>query len=163
MLRIMKIVLVLSVAAWALAGAFGNITDWGGTTGAVAATTSMATFEAGDYGWRATENPAVILAGAVFILTLKILAGVLCLAGAWRMVTARSGDAAAFQKAKALALTGCAVAMFMLFTGWIVIAETWFEAWRSDLLREQALQSAFRYCGMIGVIALFVGMRDEDA
>jgi predicted small integral membrane protein len=74
-----------------------------------------------------------------------------------------SHDAAAFQKAKAIALTGCAVAMFMLFAGWIVIAETWFEAWRSDLLREQALQSAFRYCGMIGVIALFVGMQDEEA
>jgi hypothetical protein len=42
-----------------------------------------------------------------------------------------------------------------------VIAETWFEAWRSDLLRDVALNSAFRYCGMIGVIALFVGMREE--
>lgn len=163
MLRIMKIVLMLSVAAWALVGAFGNIAGWEATMGAVAAATSMATFEAGDYSWRATENPAVILAGAVFILVLKIVAGVLCLAGTWRMVKARGGDAAAFQKAKTLALTGCAVAMFMLFTGWIVIAETWFEAWRSDLLREQALETAFRYCGMIGVMALFVGMRDAEA
>jgi predicted small integral membrane protein len=163
MLRIIKIVLVISVGAWALVGAFGNVIGWEATIGAVGATTSMATFEGGADDWRATENPALILAGAVFILALKIIAGVLCLAGAWRMVNTRSGDAAAFHKAKALALTGCAVAMFMLFMGWIVIAETWFEAWRSDLLREQALQSAFRYCGMIGVIALFVGMRDEEA
>ena len=163
MLRIMKIVLVISVAAWAFAGALGNINGWSETTGAVGAVTSMSTFEAGPYSWRATENPALILAGALFILTLKIATGLLCLAGAWRMMNTRGGDAAAFQKAKTLALAGCAAAMFMLFTGWIVIAETWFEAWRSDLLREQALQSAFRYCGMIGVIALFVGMRDEEA
>ena len=77
------------------------------------------------------------------------------------MWTARAGDAAAFSKAKTYALAGCAVAIFMLFTGWIVIAETWFELWRSEVLREAALDAAFRYCGMIGLIALFVGMRDE--
>ena len=60
-----------------------------------------------------------------------------------------------------LALAGCGVAMFMLFTGWIVIAETWFEMWRSDVMRDVALNSAFRYCGMIGVMALFIGMTDD--
>ena len=49
----------------------------------------------------------------------------------------------------------------MLFSGWIVIAETWFELWRSEVMREAALDAAFRYCGMIGLIALFVGMHDE--
>tara|TARA_R110001599_G_scaffold115128_3_gene281490 strand:- start:410 stop:643 length:234 start_codon:yes stop_codon:yes gene_type:complete len=76
----------------------------------------------------------------------------------WRT---RAGAAAAFAKAKTLALAGCAVAILMLFSGWIVIADTWFELWRSDVLREAALDSAFRYCGMIGLIALFVGIHDE--
>ncbi|MEZ5922658.1 MAG: DUF2165 domain-containing protein [Parvularculaceae bacterium] len=160
MLRIIKILLVLSVGAWALAGAFGNVIDWDGTTGAVRAATSMSTFEGGG-DWRATTNPAVVTAGALYILLLKLSTGFLCLAGAMRMLSARTRDAAAFQNAKSLALTGCGVAMFMLFTGWIVIAETWFEMWRADVWRDVALNSAFRYCGMIGVIAIFIGMRED--
>ena len=56
MLRLVKILLVASVAAWAFAGAFGNLTDWAGTSGAVEATTTMATFEGGADSWRATSK-----------------------------------------------------------------------------------------------------------
>jgi predicted small integral membrane protein len=161
MLRIMKILLVLSVAMWGLLSAFGNIADWSGTTGAVAAVTSMATFEGGAHNWRATTNPAVIIAGALFIMLSKTIAGLLCLAGAWRMWAAREGDTVVFAKAKTFALTGFAVAIFMLFSGFIVMAEGWFELWRSDVMREPVLGSAFRYGGMIALIALFVGTRDD--
>lgn len=161
MLRIIKILLISGVAMWAVLGVFGNFTDWAGTKGAVAAATTMATFDGGAESWKATGNPAVILAGALFIISLKIVAGVLCLSGAWRMWGARGDDHAAFAVAKVHALAGCGVAMFMLFAGWIVIAETWFEMWRSDGMREVALGSAFRYCAMIGVIALFVGMGED--
>ena len=43
MLRTTKICLVLTVALWGLLGAFHNVTDWSGTTGAVGAVTSMVT------------------------------------------------------------------------------------------------------------------------
>lgn len=161
MLRIMKILLVLGVAMWGLLGAFGNIAHWTGTTGAVAAVTSMSTFAGGAARWQATTNAAVIIAGALFITLSKTFAGLLCVAGAWRMWAARTGDAAAFAKAKTLALAGCAVAIFMLFSGFIVIGEGWFEFWRSDVMREQAGGTAFRYGGMIALIALFIGTRDD--
>ncbi len=51
--------------------------------------------------------------------------------------------------------------MIMLFGGFIVIGETWFEMWRSDVLRDLSLQSAFRYGGMITLIALFVGSLED--
>lgn len=161
MLRIVKILLVLSVAGWALLGAVGNLADWSGTVGAVEATTTMSTFEGGADSWRATSNRAVILTGAVLIPTLKLIAGLFCLGGAWRMWSARAGEATDFASAKKMALTGCAVAVFLLFTGWIVIAEGWFELWRSDAFRGPALGSAFRYAGMIALIALFVGTHDD--
>ena len=161
MLRIMKILLVLSVASWALLGAFGNINDWSGTVDAVEATTSMSTFEGGTDDWRATSNRTVIMTGAVLIPIFKLIAGFLCVTGALRMWTARAGDAVDFASAKKWALTGCAIAVFMLFSGWIVIAETWFELWRSDVLRDAALGAAFRYGGMIALIALFVGAHDD--
>ncbi len=161
MLRILKILLVLSVAMFGLLGVIGNLTDWGGTTGALAATTSMSTFDGGVENWRATSSPALITAGALYIVSLKCVFALLCFLGAWNMWGARTSDAATFANAKTYALAGCAVALFMLFTGWIVIAETWFELWRSDALRDAALGAAFRYFAMIGIISLFVGMPDD--
>ena len=161
MLRVIKILLILSIALWALLGALGNVVDWGGTIGAVQAATSMSTFDAVPASGRATSNPAVVLSGAVFIVLLKIATGALCLYGAWQMWLARAADASSFAIAKTCALTGCGVAMFMLFTGWIVIAETWYELWRSPVMLGPVLESAFRYCGTIGVIALYVGAREE--
>jgi predicted small integral membrane protein len=161
MLRITKILLVLSVAAWGLLGAAGNLGDWKGTTGAVAAVTSMATFAGGAARWQATTNPAVIVAGAVFIVLFKLTSAALCLAGASRMLARRSGDAEAFGRAKNLAIAGCGVAVFGLFAGWTVIGEMWFEFWRSDALREAAGGSAFRYGGFIALIAMIVASRDD--
>lgn len=161
MLRMMKIALVASVALWGIVGASGNVMDWGGTMGAVGAATSMATFDGGAESWKATTNPAVIWAGALFIMLSKVTAGLLCVAGAGKMLAARTADAAAFGKAKELALAGCAVAVFMLFAGFIVIAESWFEMWRSDVMRGPVLDSAFRYGGMVSLIAIFVSTRDD--
>lgn len=161
MLRNMKIALIFSVALWGIVGASGNVMDWGGTMGAVGAATSMATFDGGAESWKAATNPALIWAGALFIMLSKIIAGILCLIGASKMLTARKSDAAIFAKAKELALAGCAVAVFMLFTGFVVIAETWFELWRSDVMRGPVLDSAFRYGGMISLIAIFVAAREE--
>ena len=160
MLRIAKILLILSIAMWALLGALGNVTDWDGTTGAVKAATSMSTFDPVPASGRATSSPLVILMGAMFITLLKIATGVLCLVGVWQMWSARAADTATFARSKTYALAGCGVAMFMLFAGWIVIAETWYELWRSPIMLEPVLGSAFRYCGMIGVIALFVGAQE---
>lgn len=159
-LRIIKILLILAIAAWALLGALGNIVDWSGTTGAVQAATSMSTFNPVPASDRATSNLLVVLLGAVFITLLKIATGALCLLGAWQMWSARSAQATSFARAKTWALAGCGLAMFMLFAGWIVIAETWYELWRSPIMLEPVLGSAFRYCGMIGVIALFVGAQE---
>ena len=161
MLRIIKIMLVASVALWGFVGVFGNVSDFNGTMNAVGAATSMATFEGGAENWKATTNPMIILMGALFIMLSKAVAGVMCSIGLFRMLSARGDDAQAFAKSKEIAIAGCGVAVFMLFTGFIVIAESWFELWRSDVMRGPVLDSAFRYGGMIGLIALFVSMGDD--
>jgi len=122
----------------------------------------MSTFDGEVSKWKATTNPALILAGALFITLSKIVTSILCGAGAWKMWSARTADAADFANAKTLALTGCAVALFMLFTGFVVVGEGWFEFWRSFTM-SSAGETAFRYGGMIALIALFVGAREEIA
>ena len=161
MLRIAKILLILAVAAWGYIAAAHNILDWEGTLGAVTSVTSMTTFEGGADSWQAIENPILSLLGGLFIASSKLLAALLCTLGAFRMIGVRNGSAMQFDQAKRAALAGCAVAVFMLFGGFIVIAETFFELWRSDAMRGPVLDSAFRYAGLIGLIGVFVGMREE--
>jgi len=161
LLRLMKVSLVLTVSLWGLVGAILNITDWEGTVGAVGAATSMVTFDGGPESWQATSNPIVIWLGALFITLSKLTVFVLCLMGAVTMWQARELSAASFANAKEFALVGCALAVVMLFGGFIAIAESWFELWRSDAMRGPVLESAFRYGGMIALIGLFVGMKDD--
>ena len=162
MLRTLKIVLILSVAAWGLLGAFGNFMDWNGAVNAVSAVTSMATVKGGAESWQATNSQPLIFIGAALIVLLKIVCGILCLIGANDMWRARAGTAQEFQLAKSYALSGSAVAIILLFLGWIVIAGIWFELWRSPTLGRSALDTAFRYGGYIALIALFVSARDDD-
>lgn len=161
MLRTSKIILILTVCLWGFFGAFHNVLDWSGTIGAVTAVTTMSTFDGGADSWQATSNTVLIWAGAIFIMGSKTVAALLCLVGALKMLGARSASAADFAAAKRLALTGCAVAVIMLFGGFIVIAEGWFELWRSDTMRDPVLGSAFRYAGMIALIGIFVALPEE--
>ena len=161
MLRLIKILLILAVAAWGAAGALLNLLSWEGTLASVAGAISMSTFDGGSEAWQATSNPVLVWLGAIFIAGSKIVTAILCLLGAQQMFRARSADASRFAAAKALALAGCGVAVFMLFAGFIVIAEIWYEAWRSEGLRAMTLDSAFRYGGMIALIAIFVAQREQ--
>jgi len=161
MLRTTKIALVLAVALWGMVGAFHNFMDWNGTLGAVGAATSMSTFEGGADAWQATSNPLLIWLGALFIVLSKIVAAIMCLIGAAAMWQARQDAPETFAAAKRFALSGCGIAVFMLFTGFVVIAESWYELWRSEAMRGPVLASAFRYGGMIMLIAIFVAQPDE--
>ena len=161
MLRQTKILLILAVAGWGLVGALLNVLQWDGTLSSVAAAASMSTFEGGAESWQATANPAVIWLGAIFVAGSKMAAAGFCLLGAYRMWRARAASAHTFRAAKQAALAGCGIAVFMLFTGFIVIAESFFEMWRSEVLRAISLESAFRYAGLIGLIALFVALPED--
>lgn len=161
MLRLVKIALICSIALWGFIGALFNIIDWGGTMSAVGAATSMSTFEGGVDSWKATSNSAAIWLGAIFIFFSKLTAAVLCTMGAVNMWQARDADPAQFAIAKELAMAGCGIAIIMLFGGFIIIAESWFELWRSDVMRGPVLDSAFRYAGMIALIALFVASGED--
>ena len=79
MLRTTKILLILTVVLWGITGAFFNIIDWSGTTGAVAAVISMLTFDGGAESWQAMSSPTIIWIGALFIMLSKLSTSVMCL------------------------------------------------------------------------------------
>ena len=160
MIRIVKIGLIVTVVLWGFFGGLGNISHWDETLGAVAAVTSMVSFEGGTESWQATTSPVVIWLGALFIMLSKLSAGILCAMGAARMWQSRNGSTTDFAAAKRIALAGCGIAVIMLFGGFIVIAESWFELWRSESM-SAVLTAAFRYAGMIALIGIFVAMPDD--
>jgi predicted small integral membrane protein len=161
MIRIVKIGLIITVVLWGFFGALGNVLHWDETLGSVAAVTSMVTFEGGAESWQATSNPLVIWMGALFIMLSKLSAGVLCIVGAGRMWQSRNSSVADFSAAKSTALAGCGIAVIMLFGGFIVIAESWFELWRSEAMGA-VLSAALRYGSMIALIAILVATPDNE-
>ncbi len=161
MIRTAKVGLIIVAALWGYVGALGNVLDWNQALGAVAAVTSMSTFEGGSDSWQAMTSPLLSWLGALFIVSGKLATAVLCTVGAMRMWRSRSSSADDFVEAKQFALTGCAVGAIMLFGGFLVIGESWFELWRAEGLIRFALTDAFRYGGMLILIAIFVGQKDE--
>jgi len=160
MIRTAKVGLIIVAALWGYVGALGNILDWNQALGAVAAVTSMSTFEGGSDSWQAMTSPLLSWLGALFIVSGKLATAVLCTIGAKRMWQSRSSSADYFVEAKQIALTGCAVGAIMLFGGFLVIGESWFELWRAEGLIRFALTDAFRYGGMLILIAIFVGQKE---
>lgn len=160
MVRTVKTLLIATVALWGFVGAFENIENWGETLESVRAVTSMETMDGGADRWQASSNFILVWSGALFIMLSKLAAGLLCSVGAYRMWKARASDAVSFSSAKRAALAGCAIAVLMLFGGFIVIAESFFELWRSETL-SSVLATAFRYAGLIALIAIFVNMSDD--
>lgn len=163
MLRLAKILLVVVVAFWGYLGAMGNLLDWNQALGAVSAVTSMSGFEGGAEDWRATTNTLLSWLGALFIMLSKVTVGVCCSIGAYRMWLARKNDPAAFFAAKEIALVGCAVGIVMLYGGFMIIAESWFELWRDVGPIRMALSDAFRYAVMIALVAIFVSLPEEKS
>ena len=158
-LRYLQILLIITVAMWGLLSAIDNLADWSGTNDAVTSVASMSTYQGGPFRWRATHDPVVVVVGSVFITLSKAASGCLCLLGALQMWRARRQDTVGFTHAKSLALSGGAVAILLFFGGFLVIAEGWFEMWRSSLMVSTVSGAAFRYGAMITLISLFVAIR----
>ena len=162
MLRIVKIVLAAAVAALGLLSGFFDFLGWSDTVAAVAKVTSMSSWEGGAQSWNCVNIPALNWLGAAWIAGLDLVYGALCAIGAARMWRSRNAGAIEFSAAKTLALAGCGLAAMMLFGGFIVVAETFFELWRSDVMRDAVLDSAYRYLGSVLLIALFIASKESE-
>ena len=162
MLRIIKIFLAAAVSAFGFVSGIFDIFHWSDTVAAVALVTSMSTWDGGASSWQAVSNIPLNWLGAAWIVILDLSYAVLCAMGVAQMWSARNAISAQFAAAKTLALAGCGLAALMLFGGFFVVAETFFELWRSDAMRGPVLDSAFRYLGSILLIALFISSAEPE-
>jgi predicted small integral membrane protein len=162
MLRIVKIALTAAVAAFGLISGIFDLVHWSQTVGAVGMVTSMTSWQGGASSWQAVNSAPLSWLGAVWIIAGDLGAAALCATGVARMWGARHASGAQFAAARIWALTGCGVLAIMLFGGFTVLAEGFFELWRSDAMRGSVLDTAFRYLGSVLLIALFIASKEPE-
>lgn len=125
--RIIKILLVASVAAWGLLDGIGNIVVYDTWVKIVAFVLALEnTMIDGELSARAITNPVLPHIGYAFIYLSKITAGILCSVSAFKLWQARNETSEIFQDAKSHFYMGCGIVMFMLIFGFIVLKGTVF-------------------------------------
>jgi predicted small integral membrane protein len=159
--RLAKILLSLTLAAFALVVAYDNLIDYGSNFAFVQHVLSMdTTFPSNALLERAIVRPWMWHAGYVLIITGEAATGVLLLVGSIVLWRARHKSAHFFQAAKRWVVAGCALGFVVWFFGFMVVAGEWFAMWQSKAWNGQ--EGAFRfYMAIIGVL-IFVNQADGE-
>ena len=142
-LRIAKLLMVASLAAFTFIVTFDNVTDYGANYAFVQHVLSMDTIFSDSLRYRAITDPAL---WRIAYLGIIVAEGLTCAAFSigtvallWRL---RAGPAA-FARAKRFAVAGCALAFLLWFTGFMVGGGEWFAMWQSKTWNGQ--EAAFRF------------------
>ncbi|PWK92006.1 hypothetical protein BV497_03575 [Fulvimonas soli] len=160
--RLSKILLVAAIALWLALAAFGNLTDYGSNWPFVRHVLAMDTiFPDAGIRYRAIHSPLLQRAAYALIVAAETLAAALCALGAWRLWRARRLPAAAFHRAKGLAVLGLTTGVLLWLGGFMAIGGEWFGMWMSTPWN--GLESASRFVVVLLAALLYLGQREEDA
>ena len=154
-LRAIQLMGVVAIGVLTGLACLNNLMDYNSNFALVQHVLSMdTTFPEGTLRWRAITSPTVHHAAYWLIIAIEGLAGVLCLAGAYKMLLARKAGTDIFNQSKNLALWGLGIALALYLIGFMVIGAEWFAMWQSQ--RWDGRQPAFRILMCIGIIILIV-------
>ncbi|MGE0055959.1 MAG: DUF2165 family protein [Hyphomicrobium sp.] len=160
-IRVSKSLLTLTLGFFALLVGVDNTIDYGTNFGFVQHVLSMdTTFPGNKLLWRAITNEWMHHAAYVFIIASELAVGLLCIAGAWRMLAATARAAPEFNRAKAPAIAALAAGFGLYFFGFLVIGGEWFQMWQSAKWNGQ--EAAYRFAALFGLVLIFVAMEDGD-
>jgi predicted small integral membrane protein len=160
--RLAKIMLILSAGAFCLLVGYNNIVDYSSNFMFVQHVLTMDTTfpDNAVRASRALSNPQLHHLTYWLILAAEITIGLICIAGALRLMPVIGGPAGAFNDAKGIAITGLAAGVCFWFMGFLVVGGEWFQMWQSQIWNGQ--EAAFRFIGSIGLIMIFVAMDDRE-
>lgn len=159
--RYAKIVMCLSLAAFAFLVTFGNVTDYGSNYAFVQHVLSMdTTFPGNALMYRAISSPTLWTAAYWLIIAGEGLTCLLFLVASFRLWQARRATAQHFHAAKAAAVVAATVGFLVWFLGFMVIGGEWFAMWQSSTWNGQ--ESAFRFYVTILAVLIFVMQSDTE-
>jgi len=161
MIRLLKSLVMLSVALLCIFYATNNVANLGNMYGALAYVLGNQdhTVYPAAFGPAITFGPLIWVA-VVIVLIGEYGAGLLALKGAWDLFAARGKSAEEFQAAKGMALTACLVGILTWFGLFMAVGGAYFQMWQTTVgAGSQA--DAFRFAAMLGIIFLIVNSRDD--
>ena len=161
LIRYCKIILVASVALFASLVVVNNLTDCGANFAFVQHVLMMDTiFPNSPAARRAVSSPFLQHAAFAAIILFEAAVALLCWVGTAMLLKAVGRGEAAFQRSKSIAIGGLTLGFCLWFTGFIGIAGEWFLMWQSAQWNAQ--QAAFRIAMLIGIVLLFLCLRDPE-
>ena len=159
--RYSKVVLVTLIGLFSLLVGADNIIDYGTNYAFVQHVMSMDTvFPNSTLTWRAITSPTLHHVAYALIIAAELLAGLLCVLGAWRLWQVRLAPALRFTAAKDIAVAGLVTGFALWFFGFMVIGGEWFQMWQSQTWNGQ--EAAFRFIGCIGLVLVFLAQKDDE-
>ena len=160
-LRAAKAATVAAIALFASLVTFGNLTDYNTNYVFVEHVLSMDTIYAfSTIKYRAITDPALAQAAYALIIATEVATAVLCWIGAGVLVRRLSADAAAFNRAKSLAIVGLTLGFLLWHVGFMSIGGEWFGMWESQ--RWNGVPSAFRFLMTSIAVLIFVAIPDQQ-
>ncbi|NMJ42317.1 DUF2165 domain-containing protein [Roseomonas sp. JC162] len=152
-LRLSRIALTASLAAFFSLIAFGNITDYGTNFAFVQHVLSMdTTFRSPGVMWRAVTAPWAHHAAYAAIIAWQVGTAVFLWVGVGRLWGARGGPGAAWNAARGPAILGLTMGAVLYGFGFLVVAGEWFSMWQSREWNGQA--NAAMFLTFIGIALL---------
>jgi predicted small integral membrane protein len=154
-LRLVKIVLIFQIGAFALLVGINNIVDYNSNFNFVQHVLSMdTTFEGNTLQGRAITSPTLHHMAYALIIAMELGTGLLCLFGCSKMMSLRSADFEAFFGSIMLASYGLALGLLLWFGGFMIVGAEWFLMWQSDTWNGQ--DAAFRFLVSIVTTLIFL-------
>jgi predicted small integral membrane protein len=160
-IRLSRILLMLAITLWLALVAFGNITDYGSNLVFVQHVLAMDTIlPDARIHYRAIHAPWLQQSAYLLIIAFEVVAAVLCGIGSWRLWRARASSAAAFHRAKRVAVLGLSLGVLLWLGGFMAIGGEWFGMWMSS--QWNGLQSASRFVVVLLLALVYLGQRDDE-
>lgn len=154
-LRLVRVVLMFQIGAFALLVGINNIVDYNSNFNFVQHVLSMdTTFEGNALQGRAITSPALHHIAYALIIAMELGTGVLCLLGCWKMFVLRKADYDEFFGSLMLASYGLMLGLLLWFGGFMVVGAEWFLMWQSDTWNGQ--DAAFRFLVSIVTTLIFL-------
>jgi predicted small integral membrane protein len=160
-IRLAKVGMIGSLAAYAFIVASDNVVDYGSNYEFVRHVLSMdTTFPGSALMHRAITNQSVWRVAYALIIAMEGLTAFLLALGAVMLVRRLSAPAQVFNRSKVWAVAGLTVGFALWFLGFIVIAGEYFAMWQSKEWNGQ--EAAFRITTVILAVLIFVSLPDGE-
>jgi predicted small integral membrane protein len=160
-LRAAKMSLVFAVALFYSFVVLNNVTDYNSNFQFIRHVLMMDSTFPGNRGmWRAMNSPAWHTVFYLTIIAWETVTMLLCWWGGLRLAKSLRGTAAAFHKAKSIAIAALTLSLLMWLVAFLSVGGEWFLMWQSKTWNGQ--EAAFRMFTVIGIVLLFLIQPDAD-